>query len=128
MAKLGAARGEAAKRWAFSDQARSDGRSPVMRGYEPLLRMRRKGLRPSGHVEVWLDEGGDQDWWRWEETEGHPEVSVERKDVIGFLDLRALRGLDVLVVAALWSERCGALVDAVQAVQPSSCLLVCLED
>lgn len=76
-----------------------------MRGHEPLLAMRRKGLKPAG---VWFaleaDEGHRSwpqslgiEWRRWPNSTGHATVQIDPADSIGLLDLRFVVGLTAWV-------------------------------
>lgn len=89
-----------------------------MRGHEPILALRRRGLRPSS---VWLSDaplprplpcGTRLDWWAFREP-GPAEVCIEPADNPQRLDLRFLFGLPVHVLLDD-PERMRALVDAAQ--------------
>ncbi len=81
-----------------------------MRGHQPLIDMRRRGLKPL-LVDVDLEPNGCDDWPNWCRT---PIVQIEPKDAIHRIDLRFLVGLNV-VVTGLDSSRVRRAFDACRA-------------
>ena len=67
-----------------------------MRGHEPLIAMRRSGVRPGC---VFIDVGIPGDLWReWpDHSPGRAIVSVEAGDMLSGLDLRWVVGMTVMV-------------------------------
>ena len=68
-----------------------------MRGHEPLLSLRRKGLKPS-MVFIDLFEDSDNSWRDWPNNDPrHPQIEVSDDDSIAGLDFRFVVGLTVMV-------------------------------
>jgi len=68
-----------------------------MRGHEPLIAMRLKGVRPAM---VWLHDNpacADLDWHLWRESWAQPNVLIGPEDSPARVDLRFLVGLPVVV-------------------------------
>lgn len=70
-----------------------------MRGHEPLIAWRKRGVRPH-LVRVETDPMPWRDWANWPEWSAVPMVEVEQQDAIHRLDLRCMVGLPVLVCGA----------------------------
>jgi hypothetical protein len=70
-----------------------------MRGHEPLLAMRRRGLCP---VRVHLDIAARRpiDWHVWRESQAEADVVVDPTETPELLDLRFVVGLLVFVTGA----------------------------
>lgn len=85
-----------------------------MRGHEPLLAMRRRGIRPVS-VDLRTSAGKPLDWWAWREVQGLPDVVIEPGDVPESLDLRFVVGLQVTVCCDGQAERLKRLVLACEA-------------
>jgi len=90
-----------------------------MRGMEPLLAMRKKGIKPTGTITVRLG-AGHPDWHCYRETWGHPEILIESSDILPALDLRPLVGLHVLLVGSDYSPRFEAVAERIKAAAPAS--------
>ena len=77
-----------------------------MRGHEPLIALRRQGLKPS-LVDIDLEPCPWRNWSTWPEWTTVPQIEVQPADSIRLLDLRFLVGLTVQVsgyeAARVWS-------------------------
>lgn len=86
-----------------------------MRGHEPLLALRRKGLKPRM---VFIDafEDSDNSWRDWPTNDPtHPQIEVLADDSIAGLDFRFVVGLTVMVTGhdkARVNAIRGACIDA----------------
>ena len=69
----------------------------MMRCHEPLLAMRRRGLRPDLVLLTDVQELPGWRWWEVAETQHKPEVYIEPADVPELLDLRFVVGMAVLI-------------------------------
>lgn len=90
-----------------------------MRGMEPLLAMRKSGIKPAGHVTVRLGTGNPC-WHRFFETMRFPEIFVEPFDILPALDFRPFVGLRVLLVDGDYSQRFEAVAERIKAANPES--------
>lgn len=86
-----------------------------MRGHEPLIAMRLRGLKPAS---CWLTDvdaaGLCREWQNWAESRAKPLVLVEPGENLQRLDLRFLVGLDVFV-DMVEPDRMRAVVEACDA-------------
>jgi hypothetical protein len=77
-----------------------------MRGHQPLIAMRRRGIRPAS---VWLSvdmpDPMTADWQQWAKSAA---VDIDPTDSIGLLDLRFTVGM-LVCIQGLNRERCMAL-------------------
>lgn len=67
-----------------------------MRGHEPLIALRRRGLKPA-LVDIDLEPCPWRNWSTWPEWTTVPQIEVQPTDSIQLLDLRFLVGLTVQV-------------------------------
>ena len=51
----------------------------------------------------------EPDWWRWQETQYSPSLLIRSSDPIERLDLRALVGLNIILLPQVWDERVARL-------------------
>lgn len=84
-----------------------------MRGHEPLIALRRRGLRPA-LVDIDLEPCPWRNWSTWPEWTTVPQIEVQPGDSIQLLDLRFLVGLTVQV-SGFNGPRVLALADACKA-------------
>lgn len=95
-----------------------------MRGHEPLIEMRRAGVRPN--VAAWVSDNDDPlDRWFSRNWHGYdlgtglqPHIAVDDTDVIEVLDFRCLRGLIVHLHADRSDDRAKRLFAAIRKVGP----------
>lgn len=81
-----------------------------MRGHQPLIELRRCGMRPD-LVSIATDPSPWRDWADWWEWTDVPQLEVPATDSIRLLDLRFLVGLNVMI-AGLNGDRVRQLFDA----------------
>ncbi len=86
----------------------------IPRGAAPLIGMRLAGQRPACSVFVCFGDLPEPDWWRYSNTIDRPELLVLPSDPIERLDLRCLLELDVILIAAEWSEHLSRLYERLQ--------------
>ena len=67
-----------------------------MRGHQPLIELRRRGMRPD-LVSIATDPSPWRDWADWWEWTDVPQLEVPATDSIRLLDLRFLVGLNVMI-------------------------------
>jgi hypothetical protein len=84
-----------------------------MRGHEPLIALRRRGLKP-GLVNIDLEPSPWRDWADWPEWTAVPQIEVLPSDSIRLLDLRFLVGLHVML-GGFDGARVWAMFDACKA-------------
>lgn len=84
-----------------------------MRGHEPLIALRRRGLRPA-LVDIDLEPCPWRNWSTWPEWTTVPQIEVQPGDSIRLLDLRFLVGLTVQV-SGYDGPRVWVLADACKA-------------
>lgn len=65
-----------------------------MRGHQPILAMRRRGLRPAY---VTLSDLPPSAWAKWPSMHRYPDVCIDADDSPDLLDLRFVVGLPVVV-------------------------------
>ena len=93
-----------------------------MQGHQDLIRVRQRGLKPSGPV--YLDDYPvDERWTRWLERQTMPTVCTHGDDV-GSLDLRFVVGLQVNVTGDR-AGRVKALAGACKKAGASAVFAIC---
>lgn len=91
-----------------------------MRGHEPLLAMRRRGIRPAT-VDLHIGTRRPIDWHQWAESLPHADVVVAPDEAPERLDLRFVVGMPVTVTGEE-PERVKRLVLAAEAAGAASVL------
>lgn len=80
------------------------------RGAEPLIAMRKSGVKPSL---TWVSYGDfiEPDWWRWSNTAKSPELLIRPEDQVERVDLRCIVGLSIIFFFSDWNSKAARLFD-----------------